>query len=174
MAEVLFTTQEYYNNNSIINANTDWQIIEPIVIMVQDTHIRDLIGNDMYEDLKTKLIADVTLATEPDYKNLLVNYIQKTVNWYVMKEVTTIFKFRFMNKGVMVKNSDNSQPADTLDLRTIMDDFQNKAERYAQVMIDYLKKNTSMFPLYANYCNSKSAYTVGIDFPGSNYNCGCL
>lgn len=173
MADVLFTTKKYYDNNSIINANTDWQIIEPMIILVQDTYIQDIIGADMYADIKTKLIADPTMASEPAYESLIVDYIQKCVMWYVMTKAALVFKFRFANKGVMVKNSENSQPADTGDIKYLVDDFRNNAERYAQKLTEYLNKNSSTFPLY-KVCTTHSNYSTGIDLEDDKYYCGCL
>lgn len=167
MADVFFISKAYLEEMSVINENTDWKILKPTIIMVQDIYLQKILGTPLYNDLKTKLIADITLATYPNEKALIDNYISKALVWYIKMEATMEFKFRYMNKGVMVKNSDNSQPADTSDLKYLMDKWRVNAEMYAQLLTDYLIMNTQTFPKYLEVDNSgmvakQKNYTSGI------------
>lgn len=167
MADVFFISKAYLEEMSVINENTDWKILKPTIIMVQDIYLQKMLGTPLYNDLKTKLIADITLATYPNEKALIDNYISKALVWYIKMEATMEFKFRYMNKGVMVKNSDNSQPADTSDLKYLMDKWRVNAEMYAQLLTDYLIMNTQTFPKYLEVDNSgmvakQKNYTSGI------------
>ena len=167
MADVFFISKTYLEEMSVINENTDWKILKPTIIMVQDIYLQKILGTPLYNDLKTKLIADITLATYPNEKALIDNYISKALVWYIKMEATMEFKFRYMNKGVMVKNSDNSQPADTNDLKYLMDKWRVNAEMYAQLLTDYLIMNTQTFPKYLEVDNSgmvakQKNYTSGI------------
>lgn len=167
MADVFFISKTYLEEMSVINENTDWKILKPTIIMVQDIYLQKILGTPLYNDLKTKLIADITLATYPNEKALIDNYISKALIWYIKMEATMEFKFRYMNKGVMVKNSDNSQPADTNDLKYLMDKWRVNAEMYAQLLTDYLIMNTQTFPKYLEVDNSgmvakQKNYTSGI------------
>jgi hypothetical protein len=167
MADVFFISKAYLEEMSVINENTDWKILKPTIIMVQDIYLQKILGTPLYNDLKTKLIADITLATYPNEKALIDNYISKALVWYIKMEATMEFKFRYMNKGVMVKNSDNSQPADTDDLKYLMDKWRVNAEMYAQLLTDYLIMNTATFPKYlevddAGMVAKNKNYTSGI------------
>ena len=167
MADVFFISKAYLEEMSVINENTDWKILKPTIIMVQDIYLQKILGTPLYNDLKTKLIADITLATYPNEKALIDNYISKALVWYIKMEATMEFKFRYMNKGVMVKNSDNSQPADTNDLKYLMDKWRVNAEMYAQLLTDYLIMNTQTFPKYLEVDDSgmvakQKNYTSGI------------
>lgn len=167
MADVFFISKAYLEEMSVINENTDWKILKPTIIMVQDIYLQKILGTPLYNDLKTKLIADITLATYPNEKALIDNYISKALVWYIKMESTMEFKFRYMNKGVMVKNSDNSQPADTNDLKYLMDKWRVNAEMYAQLLTDYLIMNTATFPKYLEVDDSgmvakNKNYTSGI------------
>lgn len=167
MADVFFISKTYLEEMSVINENTDWKILKPTIIMVQDIYLQKILGTPLYNDLKTKLIADITLATYPNEKALIDNYISKALVWYIKMEATMEFKFRYMNKGVMVKNSDNSQPADTNDLKYLMDKWRVNAEMYAQLLTDYLIMNTQTFPKYLEVDDSgmvakQKNYTSGI------------
>jgi hypothetical protein len=53
-----------------------------------------------------------------------------------------------MNKGVMIKNSENSSAADLAEIQFLMDRSKNKAEIYAQRVTNYLNRYVSSYPLY--------------------------
>jgi hypothetical protein len=53
-----------------------------------------------------------------------------------------------MNKGIMVKNSENSAAADLSEIKFLMDKWKNNAEVYAQRTTNFLKANTTTYPLY--------------------------
>lgn len=173
MADVLLISEDYLKNRSVINDNADWQLIQPIIMLVQDLYLRDILGAALYEDLKTKVDADPTLAAFPDYKLLLTKYIQNALHQYILMESLPLFKFRFMNKGVMVKSSENSQSIDSSDLKYMSDRFKNNAEKFAQEITKYLNYNNALFPLYRQNTNNQNQpnrtnYTTGVDL-GDEY-----
>lgn len=166
--DALFVTEEYLQQNSIINDNADWKLIQPTIIGVQDIYIEQILGTQLYEDLKTKIDADPTLAGNPTDLALIKNYIQPVILWYVQMEAMPIFKYRFMNKGVMVKQSENSQPISESELNQQMDRFRIKAEVYAERLRKYLVYHAGDFPKYYEFLSEgkrpvRSAYSTGID-----------
>lgn len=148
MADVIFISETYLKEMSVINENVDYKILKPTIIMVQDLYIQQILGTPLYNDLKTKITSDPTLATYTSEKALIDDYIAKALVWYVKMEATMEFKFRYMNKGVMTKSGENSQPADTSDLKYLMDKWRINAERYSQLLTDHLLINTITFPKY--------------------------
>lgn len=168
MAAVKFISQEYLRENSVINDNADWELIVPAIYLVQDTYVERVLGTALMNDLKTKIIADNTLAAYPNEKGLLNDYIKPMMLWYILMEASPLFKFRYENKGIMTKSSDNSQPADTQDVRYIMDKWRINAEMYAERTTKYLYYNQTLFPAYSVIIpgekrHSYSNYSTGID-----------
>jgi hypothetical protein len=165
MVDVLFISQQYLREKSIINDNTDWELLQPTIIGVQDIYLEQILGTIFYEDLKNKIDSS-TLST--DETNLIKNYIQPILLWYVQMEAMPIFKYRFVNKGVMVKQSENSQPISEQELDKQMDRFRIKAEVYAQRLTRYLMYNSNVFPKYKEYqlegkFPNANNFTTGID-----------
>lgn len=160
MADVLLITESYLKEMSVINDNVDMKILKPTIIMVQDIYLQKILGTPLYEDIKTKITSDPTLVTYPNEKALLDTYISKALVWYIKMEATMEFKFRYMNKGVMTKSSENSQPADTGDLKMLMDKWRQNAEMYAQLLTDYLRFNVATFPKYYEYTNTGMIPTI--------------
>lgn len=168
--DVLFITQEYLNDNSIINDNADFELIRPTIIMCQDIYLQSAIGTCLYEDLKLAIInynAIPSVQIPLNYRNLIEFKISKMLLYYVLMEALPLLKFRYENKGIMVKNSENSSAIDTGDLKYLMDRERNKAEMYKDLLIKYLNSNASLYPKY-EVCGcdglspDKSAFSTGI------------
>ena len=154
MADVLFIQEDYFKKLAGVDGNVDWKKLESTIIMVQDIYIQSLLGTPLYEDLKTKIIADPDLSSYTNEKNLINNYIAKCLAWYIKAEASYSFKFAYQNKGIQVKNSANSSAADTDDVQLIKDEWTLKAKAYGNLLKDYLVANSSTFPKYLEYTNS--------------------
>lgn len=141
----LFISENYLKEYSIINNNADMKVITPTIQLVQDIYIHPILGTALYNDIITNLNAN-TLST--DYQTLLDSYVIPCMLWYTLCECTPVFKYRYMNKGVMVKNSDNSQPADLNEIQFLMDKWKNNAELYAERITKFLRVNIATYPLY--------------------------
>ena len=77
--------------------------------------------------------------------------------------------FRYRNKNVSNKSSDNSQPIDYTELNFLMDHWRNKAEFYKQRLIDYLCANSSLFPAYCSTDDSSDLLPESNAFTSSFY-----
>lgn len=145
--DVLWMTEDYFKDHSILNENVDWTLVQPIMIMVQDRYIQSILGTNLFDE-----IADEIQAVNVSVNNetLLNLYVRKCIIWYVLSELAPILKYRFQNKGVMVRNSENSQPANLEEIQDVAARFKNNAEWYGERITDYLKENSDT---YTNYYN---------------------
>ena len=167
MAEVYFISETSLKENSYINDNVDDRLLMPTLIMVQDTYLQPILGTPLFEDFKTKIDADPTLAAYPNHLALARDYIKKVLINYVLMHSISALRYRIMNKGVMVKNGESSSAADSQDLKVLKDEFRMIAERYAENLTKYLSQNTDTFPLYLETTltgdnANKTNYTTGI------------
>lgn len=175
MADVLFIQEDYFKKLAGVDGNVDFKKLESTIIMVQDVYIQSLLGTPLYEDIKTKAIADPTLAANPNEKGLINNYIAKTLVWYVKAEASLSFKFAYQNKGIQVKNSQNSEAADTSDIKLLKDEWTLIAKSYGKLLYDYLVQNTATFPKFTETTTTgmtpnKTDYINGIYLRGSGNN----
>jgi len=152
--DALFISQQYLKDKSLINDNTDWELLQPSIIMLQDLKLQQVLGTPLFDDLQSKINAGTLNSNET---NLITKYIQKMLHWYIVMEATTILKYRYSNKGVVVKSSENSQPISESEMKTLKDDWRAVAEEYAELLTKYLVKNEGLFPLYNTY-NSEGMY----------------
>lgn len=147
MSLVLFVSEDYLKEFSVINENSEMKQITPLIDKVQDQNILPVIGTGIFNELKEQIVAG-TLTTLN--KTLLDNYISKSIIWWVMYEAPLFFTYRFMNKGVMVKNSDNSRPIGSDEVNNLRGIFKSDAEFYTNKIVRYLVENSNSYPLYNN------------------------
>ena len=145
MADFLAYTEKFFKQNGLINDNADAKIITPIIILVQDIYLHPILGTKLFNDIKAEIIAG-SISTEN--QTLLDDYLMKVMLWYTLCECTPAFKYRYMNKNVMSKSSENSTPADLSEIKFLMDKWKNNAELYAQRTTIFLRNNTDTYPLY--------------------------
>ena len=146
--DALFISQQYLKDKSLINDNTDWELLQPSIIMIQDLYLQQVLGTPLFEDLQDKITANTLSVNET---TLIKKYIQKMLHWYILMEATTILKYRYTNKGVVIKSSDNSQPISESEMKVVKDEWRSVAEQYAELLTKYLIKYSSTFPLYNTY-----------------------
>lgn len=153
---------------TLIDLNVDDKLLVPTLRMVQDVYLQAILGTPLYEDIQNKIDADITMAAYPNELLLMRKYIKPTLMYYVCMHAPMALKYRMMNKGVMVKSSDNSQAAEAIELKVVKDEFKYIAETYAELLTKYLNENKTLFPLYGQQTNTgmestDTNYTTGID-----------
>ena len=151
MANVLFIGETYLKENSNIDENVDVKEIIPSIADAQEMHLLPTLGSALYEDLKTKVDAGTTNAAED---TLISDYIAPMLVKFVQMELSTDLLYKYRDKGVMKKSSENSSAASYTDMRYLMDRWDNKAQFYKQRLVDYLCGNTATFPAYLQSPNS--------------------
>lgn len=142
---VLLISEQYIKDNSLIEGNVEAKLLTPMIILSQDKYILPLLGTTLYNDILSQVVANTVSS---DYQSLLNDYIQKALLWYVQAEAVLPLSYKFTNKNVMQKNSDNSVPATMSDLLKLKDQFLNDAEYYANRCRLHLLANPDTFPKY--------------------------
>ena len=84
-----------------------------------------------------------------NYKTIIDNYITDYLCWMIVAHSGDVIKYRYMNKGVMEKNSDNSSPISAEALEGITKKWLNYAEQYGQNLIKYIENNLTLYPEYS-------------------------
>jgi hypothetical protein len=143
----LFLSQQYLKERSIIDDNVDFQKLTPIIELVQDIYIMPALGTDLFNLIKTQSTPPTSLTAANE--TLLTDHILKAMVLYVQAEAPISFKFRFMNKGLMIRSAENAQPAETGDLKFYTQEWKSKAELYIQRMTNYILAHQTDYPAYS-------------------------
>ena len=174
MARTLFISETYIKNNSILDDNVDVKLLNSLIWEAQREHIKPVLGTDLWTTLQ---------ALSPPYTSnnaILINdkISPALLNWVLM-DFCVSGSFKFRNKGIEKKSSDNAQPVDLSEVKFLMDKYRNRAEMWTQDIIDYLDAdNGTLFPSYLTNSDvddlhpRTSAYSTGIYLGnGENKNC---
>ncbi len=168
---VLFISEQYVKNTTLIDENVDVKLILPSIKDCQELRIHPILGTPFYEDLKTKITAG---TLNSDEVNLLDTYIAPAMAQWTMYECSTSMLFKYRNKSVSTKNSENSNPISYQDLQYLRDEWKNKAEEREARLINYLCDNDNLFPKYKENSDDlhprKTAYQTSFYLGGSSSN----
>lgn len=142
---VILISESYIKEYTFIDNNVDYKLLKPIIMLAQKLHIETLTGSTLYADLMSQLIAN---NVTPHYQDLLDNFLQEALIWWSMAEAVFPLSYKFTNKNIVQKNSDNSQIVGKLDLNQLKADFVAKAEYYSERATKHLRGNPTWYPLY--------------------------
>lgn len=142
-----FVDEDYIRENTPIDDNVDAKLFKMARREAQDTHIRDVIGSGIYDQLCDQINADTLSALNT---TLISNYIAPCLKYYVLYESAGTISFQILNKGISTRNSEYQQPADINAITSLMNRWKDKAEYYANRLRDYLCENENNYPLFRN------------------------
>jgi len=147
MANVLFISEAFVKDNTLLHENIDFKFIRPVIILCQDIHLQPKLGTTLYNEIKTQIIGS-TLTTANT--TLLNDYIQPMLLYWVQSEAPSAISYKFLNKGVMQQSSENSQTASLDEINFISQKYKDKAEWYTERLVSFLLENDTDYPAYAN------------------------
>jgi hypothetical protein len=144
---VIFISEQALKDNSIINENVDMKVLLPVIKLAQEKYMMPILGTGLYNELKTQITAaSITVLN----KTLLDDYIQPALIWWIMAEAPMPLTYKFMNKSVATRSSENANAASLNDLLKLEERFKDNAEWYSQRITNYLLQNIQSYPLYSN------------------------
>lgn len=152
---------------SSIHENVDDTLITPVILDCQDMYIQPIIGTSLYNELKDQITNDTVTVLNT---TLLASYVIPCLISYVKYESVTELNFKFTNKNVSKKSSDNSEPLSTDDSIFLMNKLKDKAEWRAQRITHYLTEYSNSYPLYLNGGSGLDIIQPSL----SNYTCGLV
>lgn len=146
MAGVLFISEDFLTDNSVINSNTEFKQLRPTILAAQEMQIQQAIGSPMMEELEDQ-ITNSTLTSAN--RTLLVDYIQMALLYWVMSEAPLVLSYKYANKGIVKHDSDNASPATLNEINFLAQRYKSKAEWFTERITDFLCANVLDYPTYA-------------------------
>ena len=128
-----------------VDENVDDKLITNSIAIAQDLYILPKIGSGIYDELSTQIGAGTLTALNT---TLLGTYILPAMRYWVLYELIEPMTYKFVNKSVVKKNSENSTPISFEEVTALKDKFRNIAEWHIERMKNYLIQNQSSYPLY--------------------------
>ena len=169
---VLFISETYVKNNTVIDENVDMRIILPSIADAQELRIHPILGSPLYDDLKAKITATTLTANDII---LLDDYIAPCMLQWTLYECSVSMLFKYRNRSVNTGGGENFTPISYEDLQFLRDDWKSKAEEREQRLINYLIDNSSLYPKYTESSDDlnprTTAYQASFYLGGGSSNC---
>jgi hypothetical protein len=147
MANVLFISENFVKDNTLLHENIDFKFIRPVIMLSQDIHLQPKLGTTMFNELKTQIIGgSLTTANT----TLVNDYIQPMLLYWVQAEAPAAISYKFLNKGLMQQSSENSSTSSLDEINFISQKYKDKAEWYTERLVNFLLENDADYPAYRN------------------------
>jgi len=147
MAVGLIVSEKYIKNNTVIDENVDMKLLLPTIWMAQERHVQEVVGGSLYKKLQADIVASTLTG---NYLTLVDDYIAPALLWWVMYESDITLLYKYRNKNISKKDSENATPVDFSEHRYLRNNNKDYAEWWTERLIDYLCENSNDFPEYSD------------------------
>lgn len=114
--------------------------------------LRMIMGDDFYQDFLTQY--KNTMGTT--YQAAYDPYIKQFVAWQAHQFWVVKANFKPTRAGFRVHSEDNSVVATDVQMATLHKDANQQAQYYKELLISFLNKNSSDYPLYGSSCSTRN------------------
>lgn len=147
---VYFIDEEFLKESSTISLNVDSSLLNIAILDAQDIKVQPLLGTNLYKKIISLLPDEISDAGNEYYYELFYDFIVPlTVQWSLVECILNI-RYKITNKSISEQNSDNSNPADLMDVKFLRENIMNKAEFYGERMIQFLIEHKAEFSEYTD------------------------
>ena len=143
----LFINPAVIKNTTYIDENIDEKYIRVAIETAQQLYIEPIIGSGIYDQLQTQINAGTLTALNT---TLLTDAIHPALEYWTLHELIEPLLYKFNNKNIAKKNSDNSTAIDLDEAIHLKGKFRNIAEYRTERLRLYLVENESDYPLFYN------------------------
>lgn len=145
---ILLISDTMIKERTAIHGNIDPKLIYPQIKVAQDMYVHPILGTALFN----KLLTDINGSTlTGNYKTLVDNYVVDTLIYYTLANLPMTLSYQFWNKGVLRKQGVDTELPSADELISLMNQYKNWAEFYANRLRLYLKQNAAaMFTEYLN------------------------
>lgn len=154
--EVALINEALFIENSPIKEDTIITKFIPYILIAQKMYIRPIIGIPLYEELQTQIkAASVVPAPDPNpitpANRALIVALAPALSMYAVYQGLPFHWASIMNKGLTVRESENSNAVTINELAQLRRWIKDDAEQQVAALMDYLG-NCTDYPLYKPNC----------------------
>jgi hypothetical protein len=158
-------SEQYLKQHSTILNATESKFLQSGLEQAEKIYIKSALGSALFSEIKTQ---NNSGNLSPANQTLLNDYIADCLVFYTKALILPDIYVKIGNAGLMQMEDVNAKPVG-LDILTYqVETAMNLAQNHAQRLIDYLKANRSLYPLYDQYGSS----TDSIRPVDTLYDCG--
>jgi hypothetical protein len=175
--EIALINEELFKENSPIKDDTIISKFVPYISIAQKMYIERILGRPLVEELKDQIkAASVTPAPDPNPisadNQALIVMLAPALSFYAVYQGIPFHWAAIVNKGITVRESENSKAVDIKDIAQLRRWLKDDAEELARDLRNYLTGCFGKYPLWAptdgQGCEGKKEsvpYDFGIFIP---------
>lgn len=145
----LLKPQDLKQYITYLNDNIDDGLLWTAVLEAQDIDLQYILGKDLYQKILNDYDDEIL---DGEYKVAFEDYILKAAIYFSLRRAIKYMIFKFNNKNIGVKSSDNTSPVIDMDYIKYLDTTsRNNAEFYQRRLVEFLED--SDIKEYKNKCD---------------------
>lgn len=165
---IAIINEELFKLNSPITSNTDLTEFVSYLSIAQELYILPILGESLISEIKAQ-IADNNLTPE---NSDLVAKVAPALSFYAVYQGLPFHWASIVNKGITIRESENSKGIDIRDVAQLRRWLRDDAEIFVAILINFLCSSKDTYPLwkpdrdYCGSCHKESApFESGFYFP---------
>lgn len=178
---IALISEELFKISSPVTANTDLTDFVPYITIAQELHIEPILGEPLMTELKEQIETD-TLT--PENGDLIIK-IAPALSFYAVYQALPFHWAAIVNKGVTIRESENSKGVDIKDIAQLRRWIKDDAETLVSQLVTFLCNCRANYPLWRpsegfgccddviNEGSTSKNFDSGFYFPKRNSGCGC-
>jgi hypothetical protein len=148
---ILMISEQSFKDFTIASNNIDMKNITQVIKMTQDRYIHPICGTALYNKILDLIeLQEINDPLNEVYKTLLDLYLTDTLFNYVLGELPIAMQYKYVNKGVLKRTSENTEQPTFNELSSVSQYYKGYAEWYAERSINFLCANGPQYPEYLN------------------------
>lgn len=167
---IALINEELFKLHSPITGNTDLTEFIPYLSIAQELYIAPLLGEAFMVELKQQIASNSLTAINGD----LIVKIAPALAFYAIYQGLPFHWASIVNKGITIRESENSKGIDINDVAQLRRWIKDDAETFARLLTEFLCSCKANYPLWKpdnEYCksgcnpNPANLFDSGIYFP---------
>lgn len=144
MTSIPLISESLFKQHSPVTYNTDITEFVPYICIAQELYIEPILGQLLMNELKEQ-IAGNTLS--PENSDLILK-IAPALSFFAVYQALPFHWASIVNKGVTVRESENSKSVDIKDIAQLRQWIKDDADTLRNQLIDFLCHSRSTYPLW--------------------------
>lgn len=159
MLKVLLISEDYIKTNSALNDNLFGKFLTPAIREAQEINLQLYLGECLYKRI-VRMVADgsITASTNEVYKALLDDCIQPYLLYQIQANIVPVLNVKMGNIGSVVSKDEYISTLSQGNIDLVQNDFQHKADFFAQRMLNFILNHSSEFNLDECACKELRAH----------------
>lgn len=144
MIQLPLISESLFKQYSPVTSNTDITEFVPYIGIAQELHIEPVLGEPLMSELKEQIKNNSLTAENSD----LILKVAPALSFYAVYQALPFHWATIVNKGITIRESENSKGIDIKDLAQLRQWIKNDADILKGQLVDFLYRCRTSYPLW--------------------------